>query len=164
MTKAHAGGVPANVALLPLAADDDRTGSRRAHSRARRPFAGYVFALSALVIAVWTVMVGFYAEPDRRVLWVGFNSLVTVTMLLAARLALRRDSRVGLVAAGLAVFMVTDLWFDVATAPSDYLPMALLTAATLELPYAVGCVFFALRVHRRTTGTPLSPFPEGVSK
>ncbi|MDH6125229.1 hypothetical protein [Kitasatospora sp. GP82] len=152
MTKVQAGGVPANVALLPVPTGDGPAGAGSAGGRFRRPMAGYVFAASASVVAIWTVMVGFYAEPDRRVLWVGFNTLLTATMVLAARLALRADSRVALAAAGLAVFMVADAWFDITTAPSDYLPMSLLTAVFLEAPFAVGCMLYALRVHRRATG------------
>ncbi|GAB7188592.1 hypothetical protein ATKI12_8423 [Kitasatospora sp. Ki12] len=150
MTKAHTVGAPSNMALLPVTAHGGQAGNGQV--RGRRPFAGYVFALSALVVTVWAVTVGVHAEPGRRVLWVGFDVLEAAAMALAAWLALRRDSRVGLAAAGIAVFMVTDLWFDVGTAPSDYLPAALLTAVTLELPYAAGCLAYALRVHRRAAG------------
>ncbi|MFJ8433855.1 hypothetical protein ACIQ9P_21400 [Kitasatospora sp. NPDC094019] len=157
MTKVRTVGAPSDVALLPLAAhrgEAERAPAENAriesrHLRRQRPFAGYAFALSALVVTVWAVTLGVHAEPDRRALWVGFDALEAAAMALASRLALRRDARVGLAAAGIAVFMVSDLWFDVGTASSDQLPMALLTAVTLELPFAAGCVAYALRVHHR---------------
>ncbi|MFE2285177.1 hypothetical protein ACFXDJ_13495 [Streptomyces sp. NPDC059443] len=155
MTKANPGGALHGLTLAHAAPDVEE--DRPEPVRTPRPIAAIVLATSAAVVAVWGVMILFYAEPDRRLLWGGFDLMMAALMALASRLAARRDPRVSLAAAGLAVFMVNDLWFDVLTAPSEYLPMSLLTAFTLELPYAVACVVYALRVHRRAVCRPVAP-------
>ncbi|MBV2154797.1 hypothetical protein [Kitasatospora sp. SUK 42] len=128
---------------------DGETAAQPAGRAGRRRPAAAFFAVSAVVVAGWAVLLGLYADPGVRLMWIGFDVLEASVMALAARLAARSDPRASLAAAGLAVFMLTDLWIDVATATPDYLPTAVLMALTVELPYALGCVVYALRVFGR---------------
>ncbi|MFJ9695562.1 hypothetical protein [Kitasatospora sp. NPDC101183] len=130
------------TAVSPQA--DGRFARRGRHNRA-----AVVFAVSGLVVAGWAVLVALFADPQVRVTWAGFDGLEATAMGLAGRLAARSDPLVSLAAAGLAVFMITDLWFDVTTAPADALPTSLAMAGAVELPYAAGCLAYALRTFDR---------------
>ena len=90
-------------------------------------------------------MLAIYADPDARVRWIGFDSLEIAGLGLTTWLTHRRDARASLLAAGLSAALICDVWFDVSTAPADYLLTSLIMAATLELPFAAACAIFALR-------------------
>lgn len=113
-----------------------------------RRFAVVAFSVGAFIITIWAVMIAFYAAPGARVLWTGLDTAEAVVLALVAWLTHRRDRRVSLPAAALTAMILTDTWVDVATAPPSYLPVSLIMAVTLELPFAAGCAFFALRTFR----------------
>lgn len=123
-------------------------GAPRALSERGRRFAVVAFALGAAAIAIWTVMLAFYADRNVRVLWVGFDGLEMAGLAGTAWLTHRRDVRAALLAVAVSAAIVCDVWFDVSTAPSDYLPTSLVMAFTLEIPFAVICAIFALRTLR----------------
>jgi hypothetical protein len=111
----------------------------------RLPGAPTVFTVGAFATAAWTVMILLHGAPMR---WVGFDVLLTGALTATAMLARRGDDRVSLMATGLAALVFTDTFFDVTTARSSYLPTAVIMALTLEIPFVVACLAYALRTHR----------------
>lgn len=106
------------------------------------------FTAGMVAVAIWTVMLAFYADPDVRVLWIGFDALEMAGLGLTAWLTHRRDIRASLSAAGLCAALVCDVWFDVSTATAAYRTTSLIMAGTLELPFAAVCAMFAMRTLR----------------
>ena len=78
--------------------------------------------------------------------WVGLDGLEGAGLFLTGWLARRHDPRRGLAAAGTAVLLTVDAWFDVTTsAPGNSLVVAVAMAAAAELPLAAVCAVLALR-------------------
>ena len=78
--------------------------------------------------------------------WVGLDSLEAAGLVVTGLLLRRADPRHCLTAAGTAVLLLTDAWFDVTTAaPGQALAVALAMAVLAELPLAYLCARLALR-------------------
>lgn len=78
--------------------------------------------------------------------WVGLDSLEAAGLVVTGLLLRRADPRHCLTAAGTAMLLLTDAWFDVTTAaPGQALTTALAMALLAELPLACLCARLALR-------------------
>jgi hypothetical protein len=78
--------------------------------------------------------------------WVGLDGLEGAGLFLTGWLARRQDPHRGLAAAGTAVLLTVDAWFDITTsAPGTSLIIAVAMAAAAELPLAAVCAVLALR-------------------
>ena len=77
--------------------------------------------------------------------WVGLDALEAVGLIATGLLLRRADPRHCLTAAATAVLLLTDAWFDTATAaPGTALGTALAEAVLVELPLALLCARLAL--------------------
>ncbi|MGW2934014.1 hypothetical protein ACWDA7_19670 [Streptomyces sp. NPDC001156] len=114
---------------------DDRFERRRRHTLE-------LFAVSALGLAAWTVLLGVTLPSDYQVhqwrtTWVGFDILLLIALGLTAVLGKRRNPAVLLTGLATAVLLVCDAWFDVSLAfgtPAVWASIAL--AVFVELPVA----------------------------
>jgi hypothetical protein len=87
--------------------------------------------------------------------WVGLDSGEALALFATGRFLLRRDNRCVLTAAGSAVLLLVDAWFDVTSAaPGPDLATAIVMAVFVEIPIALVCAVLAARVLR-------TPFPRG---
>ncbi|WP_201776421.1 hypothetical protein [Streptacidiphilus carbonis] len=78
--------------------------------------------------------------------WVGLDSLEAAGLVVTGLLLRRADPRHCLTAAGTAMLLLTDAWFDVTTAaPGQALALAVAMAVLAELPLAYLCARLALR-------------------
>ncbi|GLY90798.1 hypothetical protein Airi02_087270 [Actinoallomurus iriomotensis] len=108
-----------------------------------------IFTVGAFVTVGWAVLLLLYGVTLR---WVGFDLLLGAALAVTAALARRDDDRVSLMATAVATLVLTDTFFDLTTAHADYLPTALVMALTLEIPFALACLAYALRRHRHHHG------------
>lgn len=105
------------------------------------------------LIALALVGLGLVLVPWLGVLaasgawnWVGLDSLEAAGLVVTGLLLRRADPRHCLTAAGTAMLLLTDAWFDVSTAaPGQALATALAMALLAELPLACLCARLALR-------------------
>ncbi len=121
-------------------------------SRAVR-WAGPFFAVCALVLIPWTIIVALTLPSWRalvanyNVAWAGFvharscSSRCAATAWSVLRTTLRYLASVATCSAAL---LVTDAWFDVMTAPSGQERVrAIVLACVVELPLAATCLWMA---------------------
>jgi hypothetical protein len=110
---------------------------------------GRGFIVLAVVLAVWTVFLGF-SLPNQGMLahedvvWVGFDVGLLAGLVAIGWLALRRNKFLPLASAATAALLVMDAWFDVVgSAGADQQAQALLMAALVELPLSAICWWIA---------------------
>lgn len=122
----------------------------------RRPAPRWVAPLFAVLGAItipWTVYLSL-TLPQRmhidnyRTAWVGFDVMLVLGLLATAYTAWRGKRRVGMLASATATLLLVDAWFDVTLSSQAELPMAVASAAFIELPLAVLCGWIALHVDR----------------
>ncbi|MDQ2723284.1 MAG: hypothetical protein M3Y19_08295 [Actinomycetota bacterium] len=81
--------------------------------------------------------------------WFGFDIALVLVLTRISWFAHRRNPNLVLTASAGATLLVTDAWFDVATAaPGSAHTQALLAAVRLELPCAALCAMLARRGQR----------------
>jgi len=86
--------------------------------------------------------------------WIGFDLLMAAAFAVTARLYLRNDPRVGIMAAVIATLLVVDAWFDTSTAACGLdSAEAWLSAIFVELPIA----YFCARLAWRSAGALVDP-------
>ncbi|WP_279581871.1 hypothetical protein [Fodinicola feengrottensis] len=95
-----------------------------------------------VVLIVWTTGLAIdmlsQSPPARHVVtWVGLDIGLIFAFVVAGWLALRRDPRLGLVAAASGTAVLLDAWFDVTTAGPSWLSDSILLAATVEMPFVL---------------------------
>ncbi|MEU8589194.1 hypothetical protein AB0C59_19635 [Streptomyces sp. NPDC048664] len=143
------------------------TGRRATEDRdeRRRRHAVELFAVSALGLVPWTVLLGLKLPSDHQVhawrtTWVGFDVMLLVALAATAALGRRRHRAVVIPALASAVLLVCDAWFDVSLefgTPDVWGAAAL--AVFVELPMAA---FIVHRV-RRVLRSLYAPPPAGGS-
>ncbi|HEX6444141.1 MAG TPA: hypothetical protein VF053_03565 [Streptosporangiales bacterium] len=111
------------------------------------------FACAAVALVPWIVLLAYGLPDHLRVrnwatAWVGLDVLLFVSIALTAWLAYRRDLRYGLTAAVTGAICVVDSWFDVTTSAGRDWWIAVALAVLVELPFAIGCGWLALRAYR----------------
>ena len=117
-----------------------------------------LFALLGAGTIPWTVYLSL-TLPDHarthnyRLAWVGFDVLLTVSMLLTAFLAWRGRSLAGQAAGCTATMLIVDAWFDVTTSGRHDVGMAIVLAVFVELPLAALCGWIAVLVQRQNSAT-----------
>lgn len=112
---------------------------------------GRGFIALAVILAVWTVFLGF-SLPNEGVLahedvvWVGFDVGLLTGLVAIAWMASRRNRFLPLPAAATGALLIMDAWFDVlGSASQGQLGAALLMAAFVELPLSAICWWVAWR-------------------
>jgi hypothetical protein len=110
-----------------------------------------LFAVLGTATLPWTAYLAMTLPQQAhthhyRLAWVGFDAMLIVVLLLTAYVAWRGNRLVGLLATITATMLVVDAWFDTTTANRADRPMAILSAALVELPLAVLCGWIALHV------------------
>jgi len=121
---------------------------------------GAAFVLAGLAMIPWVFYLSVTLPASARdahwsLAWVGLDSCEALALLATGRFLLRRDNRCVLSAAGSAVLLLVDAWFDVTSAaPGPDLATATVTAVFAEIPIALVCAVLAARVLR-------TPFPRG---
>ncbi len=89
-------------------------------------WAGPAFALFALILAPWTIYLG-YSLPSRQmsphydVAWAGYDVLLMAALASTGYFALRRSRYLTTAATATATLLVVDAWFDVMTSPPGQL-------------------------------------------
>jgi hypothetical protein len=128
----------------------------RFHPR-RALWAGRVFLALAVILAAWTVFLGFTLPSQgvlahQEVVWVGFDLGLLVGLLATAWTALRRNRFLPIAAAATASLLVMDAWFDViGSGDHGQTREALAMAILVELPLSALCWWIAIRTQRLAT-------------
>jgi hypothetical protein len=127
----------------------DRSTFRGRRLRSEIVGLGAVFAAAALVpwIAVLAIRLPAHHQAHHwRLTWVGFDVLLLVGFLAVGDAGLRRAWWLPEAAAATATALLIDAWFDVSTAGGGgETAVALLLAALVEVPVAVGLLSVAVR-------------------
>jgi len=116
---------------------------------------GALFALAALVLVPWVVLLVRMLPSDHRsahwdVAWGGFDIALALLLLGVAVAAWRRSPWLEGAATAAASLLLVDAWFDVLTSSTHAeLVTAVIEAATVELPLAAVCVLLARAAKRR---------------
>lgn len=132
----------------------DRTGGSRPSAL------GAAFVLAGLAMIPWVYYLSVTLPGSARdvhwsLAWVGLDGWEALALFATGWLLLRRDNRCVLTAAGSAVLLLVDAWFDVTSAaPGPDLATAIVMAVLAEAPIALVCAVLAARVLR-------TPFPRG---
>lgn len=124
-------------------------------SRLGSVWLGRGFIVLALILAIWTVFLGF-SLPNNGVLahedvvWVGFDVGLLAGLLAIAWTALRRNTFLPLAGAATGALLLMDAWFDVVgSASTDDLGEAVVMAVVVELPLSAICWWVAWRALSR---------------
>src|SRR4051794_37423615 len=134
-----------------------RIGSEPGPRPGRGPSAlGAAFVLAGLAMIPWVFYLSATLPASARdahwsLAWVGLDSCEALALSATGWFLLRRDNRCVLSAAGSAVLLLVDAWFDVPAAAGPDLATAIVMAVFAELPIALVCAVLAARVLR----TPL---------
>ncbi|MEP6814952.1 MAG: hypothetical protein ABI873_05330 [Marmoricola sp.] len=111
------------------------------------PWIGVVFAVCAVLTIPWVFYIGLtlpqrQLSPNYDIAWAGFDVFLFVELAFTAYAVLRRSPWVAMCAGAAAALLVTDVWFDVVTAPDKRgLLQASAMALVVELPLAAVCVW-----------------------
>jgi hypothetical protein len=96
------------------------------------------------VVVLVTVLPSTHQSEHWDVAWGGFDVLLALLLLAVALTAWRRSRWLEAAAAGAAVLLCVDAWFDIVTASTNTeLIVAVAEAALVELPLAVLCFLLA---------------------
>ncbi|MFC5181629.1 hypothetical protein [Actinomadura harenae] len=124
---------------------------RRALAALRRVRLGHVLAMAGLALLPWMAFLALRMPSGAAVTnwsaaWIGLDAMLALGLIGTGLLAVRRDPRMTLPAAGTAALLFMDAWFDVLTsAPGADRAVAAVLAAGAELPLAVVCAVVAYR-------------------
>ncbi|HSV66144.1 MAG TPA: hypothetical protein VLJ59_09605 [Mycobacteriales bacterium] len=109
------------------------------------PWVAVLFAGASLALVPWVALLSAVL-PSRvlaanwRVIWVGFDLMLLVTLGTTAIRIFRRSPKIVLPATAAGTLLVCDAWFDVlAAASGTERVVAVLVAVALELPLAAAC-------------------------
>jgi hypothetical protein len=135
--------------------------ARADHPGGRRPSAlGAAFVLAGLAMIPWVLYLSVTLPASSMdahwsLAWTGLDSCEALALLATGWFLLRRDNRCVLTAAGSAVLLFVDAWFDVTSVPpGPDLATAIVMAVFAEIPVALVCALIAARVLQ-------APFPRG---
>ena len=112
---------------------------------------GAFVGVVALALVPWTAVLGVML-PARHVArhwdvaWTGFDLALSLSLLVTALAALRRQDWLRIAATASGTLLLCDAWFDTLTAfTGTELTLALLLAGLVEIPLAVLCFLLATR-------------------
>jgi uncharacterized membrane protein len=121
----------------------------------RLDWVGRVFALAALVLVPWIVVLVRMLPSEHRaahwdIAWGGFDIALALLLLAVAVAAWRRSPWLEGAATAAATLLFVDAWFDVLTSSSHgERVVAIVEAVVAELPMAVLCLLIARSAERR---------------
>ncbi|MGH6654706.1 MAG: hypothetical protein ACRDVE_05825 [Actinocrinis sp.] len=116
---------------------------------------GLAMTVAGVAMVPWLVVLALTlparaAAGNWTTVWVGLDSVEALGLAFTGVLLRHRDARASLTAAGTAVLLLVDAWFDVLTsAPGGDRLVAVLMAACAEVPLAVLCAALAIRLFPR---------------
>lgn len=114
----------------------------------RRLGSGFIVAgfLTVVWIGVLAAQLPLLAEPTNwNAAWIGLDTLESAGLLCTGLLLRRQDPRMCVAAAGTAMLLYTDAWFDVMTAAPDERLVSVVLAVVAELPVGSLCAALAVR-------------------
>jgi hypothetical protein len=124
-------------------------------------WSGYALIACGAALLPWLVVLavtlpGTGAGGHWTVAWVGLDSMEAAGLVSTGVLVLRQHRALPVVAAGTAMLLVIDAWFDATTAEAGGdLVGALVMAFAAELPLAAACAVVAVRsLPRPPTASP----------
>jgi hypothetical protein len=124
-----------------------------------RRLAALVFSAAGVALVPWTVWLTSSLPTEHRTVdwdlaWVGFDSILAASFLLAAFAAWRRLPWLPAAAAATGALLLADAWFDVLLETRADREVAVLEAIAAELPLAVVCfsVAYVSSARRRPPG------------
>jgi hypothetical protein len=121
----------------------------------RLDWVGRLFALAALVLVPWIVVLVRMLPSEHRaahwdIAWGGFDIALALLLLAVAIAAWRRSPWLEGAATAAATLLFVDAWFDVLTSSSHgELVVAIVEAVAAELPMAVLCLVIARSAEQR---------------
>jgi hypothetical protein len=121
--------------------------------RRRRRLRIGVVATAAALLVPWTVYLALSLPRVHKVrawgpLWVGFDGIEVVLLVLTFWLSYRRRAIGLLVAFATGVVLLCDAWFDLFTSAPGELWQAVVSAVVIEIPLAVLLMSGAVRALR----------------
>ena len=102
-------------------------------------------ALLPWLVVLATSLPASASAPHWTVAWVGLDAMEAAGLITTGVLTLRRHPARSVAAAGTAMLLLVDAWFDVTTSTGADLIVALLMALLAELPLAAACGTLAVR-------------------
>jgi len=101
-----------------------------------------------VALVPWTVWLTSSLPTEHRTMnwdlaWVGFDSILAASFLLAALAAWRRLPWLPAAASATGAFLLADAWFDVLLETRSDRELAVFEALAAELPLAVLCFWVA---------------------
>lgn len=106
----------------------------------------HIASWSAILIVPWILVLNL-ALPNEmhvihwRIIWIVFDSVLSVFLAATGIAALRNSSWVFSLAPATAAFLLCDVWFDIMTARrAGEFRFALFTAIIGEIPLAIICI------------------------
>jgi hypothetical protein len=129
-----------------------RLGIRRS---GRLDWVGRLFALAALVLVPWIVVLVRMLPSEHRaahwdIAWAGFDIALAFLLLGVAVAAWRRSPWLEGASTAAATLLFVDAWFDILTSSSHReFVVAIVEAVLVELPLAVLCLAIARSAERR---------------
>ena len=129
-----------------------------------------LLAGSAAALVPWIVFLAL-TLPARTVahnwstVWIGFDLLLATAFAVTARLYLRNDPRVGIMAAVVATLLIVDGWFDTSTASKGLASAeSWFSAIFVEIPIAAFCARLAWRSSQAMVNGPLGQIGERIGR
>ncbi|WP_069464680.1 hypothetical protein [Actinacidiphila rubida] len=159
----------AEVIELPVPREEREVS--RARARAGRRWPAYALIVCGVALIPWLVVLAVAlpaAEntPHWMAAWVGLDTMEAAGLIGTGVLTLRRHPLRVVAAAATSMLLVVDAWFDVSTSTGGDLVVALVMAATAELPLAAVCALLAVRAaaagNRAAGAVPGAPATAGT--
>jgi hypothetical protein len=136
-------------------------GAARVRERRRR-LALELLAVCALVLVVWTVLLGVTLPSDYRVhawrtTWVGFDFMLLVSLTTTVVLTWRRSRAAIIPGLATAVLLICDAWFDISLdLGTSGAWQSVASAVLIEVPLAILIFHRAYAAFTRGETTPNS--------
>jgi hypothetical protein len=112
-------------------------------------FTSHLYAVGAVALLLWAIGLGFNL-PTRHIVrhwdlvWVGFDGMIGVVMILTAFFATNKSHYVIISASTLGGLLFADAWFDILMArPGQDALKAIIFAVGIEIPVAMLSFFIA---------------------
>jgi hypothetical protein len=106
--------------------------------------AGPLFSVLSILLIPWiaflaTVLPSRQLSRHYDLAWAGFDGMLLIALASTAYFALRRSRYLSVAATAAGTLLIVDAWFDILTSRRRDVPIAITTAALVELPLAALC-------------------------
>lgn len=126
----------------------------RGWDRTTQLLAGSAAGLIPWIVVLAMTLPSHAVARNWSTVWIGFDMLMAAAFAFTARLYVRHDPRVGIMAAVVATLLIVDSWFDTSTAAIGIdCAESWLSAIFVEIPIAFFCARLAWRSASALTAT-----------